>query len=286
MKTIFNILDNHSPLFIGGMSFLSSLSIAIIDIATCNTVSLVPLYVIPVLFVSWYGTKRAGVVLAVVCTIIWATTQRIIYFQNFSIGSTIYDGALLFLSYSILAVLITNFRHVYREETIAADTDNLTQLLNQRGFYAEFANEWLRSVRYKHIFSLAYIDIDNFKIVNDTLGHSIGDELLIETSKCLKLTLRKTDTIARVGGDEFVCLLPETQPEAARNTFIKVREMLQKRMDKYNWNVSFSIGMVTFKVLPDDIKEAILIADDLMYSVKNYKKDNIAYKIWYGNVRS
>lgn len=180
--------------------------------------------------------------------------------------------------------MITNFRNVHRVEVVAADTDNLTSILNSRGFYAELSNELLRSIRFKRIFSLAYIDIDNFKTINDSKGHSIGDKLLIEVAKCLKKALRATDTVARLGGDEFVCLLPETKPAAAKKVFTKVREILSKSMKSHLWPVSFSVGMVTFETPPDNIKEAISIADDLMYNVKNGHKNNIAYRVWQSKV--
>ena len=184
------------------------------------------------------------------------------------------------MAYSLLAILITNFRSVHRVEELAAGTDALTKMLNSRGFYVELANELLRSIRYEHIFSLAYIDIDNFKHINDSLGHSTGDKLLIEVAECLTSSLRETDTVARLGGDEFVCLLPETEPEMAKKAFSKVKERLSNSMKSHNWSVSFSVGMVTFETPPDYIKEAVAIADELMYCVKNNKKDNIAFKVW------
>jgi len=196
----------------------------------------------------------------------------------------IYEGLSHLVAYALLAVMITNFRNVHRIEVVAADTDNLTGILNSRGFYAELANELLRSIRFKRVFSLAYIDIDNFKNINDSKGHSIGDKLLIEVAKSLKLALRATDTVARMGGDEFVCLLPETKPAAAKKVFSKVREILSENMKSHFWPVSFSVGIVTFETPPDDIKEAIKLADDLMYNVKKRNKNNIAYSVWQGKV--
>jgi diguanylate cyclase (GGDEF)-like protein len=248
------------------------LVIAGANIATGNIISTEPFFVLPIILASWYGSKRSGVLLAIFSTTALVISRKLTNSYNFSLEPIIYDGVSHLVAFSLLAIIITNFRSVHRVEVVAADTDNLTNLLNPRGFYAEFANELLRSIRYEHIFSLAYIDIDNFKYINDSLGHTIGDKLMVEVAQCLKSALRATDTVARLGGDEFTCLLPETEPKAAKKAFSKVREMLLKNMESHDWPASFSVGMVTFETPPDDIKEAIKIADDLMYHVKTRKK--------------
>lgn len=247
-----------------------------------DAVSLEPLFVLPVLFVSWYGTSRSGISLAVLSSLMLVFSKEMASTSIFTIEHIVLSGFVHALAYSFLAILITNFRSVHRVEVTAADTDNLTGIHNSRSFYAALAIELLRSNRYKHIFSLAYIDIDNFKYINDSLGHSIGDKLLIEVANCLESSLRKTDIVARIGGDEYVCLLPETEQEEAKHAFIKVRKVLEEHMKANNWSVSFSIGLVTFETLPDDIQEAMKIADDLMYMVKNDIKDDIAYNVWHG----
>ena len=132
------------------------------------------------------------------------------------------------------------------------------------------------------MFSLAYIDIDNFKRVNDTLGHSRGDELLITVAKTLKRSLRKTDLVARIGGDEFACLFPETEINAAKEAYTKAKESLSNEMSKNSWPVTFSVGVVTFDKTPEDLKKAIKIADELMYSIKNAEKNNVEYRVWSG----
>ena len=169
---------------------------------------------------------------------------------------------------------------MHRAEEIAADTDQLTGINNSRRFYAELANEILRSKRYGHIFSLAYIDVDNFKQINDTLGHPVGDKLLIEISECLLKSLRATDIVSRIGGDEFICLLPEAEQVNAKAAMLKAENILNDSMKKHGWNVSFSIGVITFETLPDDTLEAVKLADDLMYKVKNNSKNAIAYSVW------
>ncbi len=240
------------------------------------------LYIFPVTIASWYGSKKNGIVIASLSTL--SLIVNLTLREEFN-SLTLFGYIIpYFLAFAFLAVLVTNFRNVYQKESIAADTDALTNIANSRSFYAELESELERSSRYGHIFSLAYIDIDDFKQVNDTLGHSAGDKLLIEVAKSLQASLRGSDTIARLGGDEYACLLPETGQDSAKSAFIKVREHLQDKMQLNSWLVSFSIGLVTFETLPDNIKEAMSIADNLMYSVKKEKKDNISYKVWRGEI--
>ncbi len=141
----------------------------------------------------------------------------------------------------------------------------------------------IRSVRYHHVFSLAYMDIDNFKFINDSRGHPEGDRLLVEVADCLRASLRKTDTAARLGGDEFACLFPETGQEKAKVALAKALNVLGRRMRENGWPVSFSVGLVTFETVPNDMDEAIKIVDELMYSVKNDEKNGVAYRVWRDN---
>jgi diguanylate cyclase (GGDEF)-like protein len=278
MKTIFSALDERSARLIWWLSLLFSLTLAAVAFVTTKFIYLEPFLVIPIVFASWYGANKAGVLLASISAVVLAVSREWLNTSSFNVEFAIYDGASHFLAYSILAILITNFRSVHRVEVVAADTDSLTGLHNPRSFYVELGNELLRSNRFKRIFSLGYIDVDNFKNINDSLGHPIGDELLVEVAKCLKSSLRATDTVSRLGGDEFACLLPETGRKDAENLFSKVKNILSESMRSHDWPVSFSIGVVTFESLPKDAKQAILIADNLMYSVKNDNKNNTVYK--------
>ncbi len=277
MKTIFSILENRDPRLIAKLSFLMILILSVVQIAAGGSINFAPVFVFPILFNSWYGSKKTGLLMAVFSILalifieVFISPTRQVTYHLF-----IYTLPYLF-TYPILAILITDFRNVYRVEAKAADTDILTGLHSLRSFYAEVANELHRSERYDHVFTLAYIDIDDFKNINDSYGHAEGDDLLTEVADCLVSSLRSTDIVARLGGDEYACLLPETTQEEARHAFDKTVKVLKNRMRRHKWPVSFSIGVVTFVTLPADVSEAIDAADRLMYSVKNQHKDNIAY---------
>jgi diguanylate cyclase (GGDEF)-like protein len=277
MKTIFNILARKTKGYIWLLSFLSLSILFSIEYLLRSYIDLMPLYIIVVLLASWYGSSKTGISLSIIISaflLISSSGDELSYFYNNS------KIAVIFAVNFSVAILVTNFRNVYGFEAEAADTDTLTGVHSLRSFYAEIANEILRSRRYEHRFSLAYIDVDDFKKINDTLGHHEGDRLLIELANCLTTSLRATDTVARIGGDEFVCLMPETEETQAKSAILNVESSLKKGMSKKNWNVSFSIGLVTFDTLPEDVHEALKVADELMYSVKKSKKNAIAYKVW------
>ncbi len=274
------MLDDRSENSMLVLSVTMVFLLASISVFFDNPTAFFPLFLIPVLLVSWYGGSKAGILLSIftVCLVLVAN-----FYIMPKYGDTyplIYSHVSLFASSILVAVLVTNFQKVHKVEVIAAGTDELTGAANVRVFHIELANEILRSVRYKHVFTLACLDIDNFKYINDTYGHAIGDDLLIQVVKSLKASLRKTDVIARIGGDEFACLFPETSLEEAKTAFSKASDLLRIEMEKKKWPVTFSVGVVTFKTLPDDLKQAMKVADDLMYTVKNSDKNNVAYSIW------
>ena len=150
--------------------------------------------------------------------------------------------------------------------------------MNTRSFHDTAQRELDRSIRYKHPFTVAFIDIDNFKVINDTFGHIFGDMVLRAIVQNIHRNLRKTDTIARVGGDEFAILLPELDADTARVAISKMQNKLMEEMLKNKWPVTFSIGVITLNSPTDLSVDNILgIADKMMYSVKNYGKNDIKY---------
>jgi diguanylate cyclase (GGDEF)-like protein len=142
--------------------------------------------------------------------------------------------------------------------------------------------ELSRSSRYKRPFTLVYLDLDNFKQVNDRFGHDEGDKLIRFIADQVKGQLRSSDIVARLGGDEFAILFPETGQLEAEIAMSKVRDHLIAQLrPKYPF-VSFSAGTVTYMDAPNSAEEAIKFADELMYTVKNSTKNSIRYSLYVG----
>lgn len=185
MKTIFSVLENRAPKTITKLSFFLIFVLGVVQFIVGETINIAPLYIFPPLFSSWYGSRTTGVLSAFVSTLVFVVIEAVFSRVSLTFYELLLFSAPYLIAYSLLAILIINFRNVHRIEVHAADTDNLTGVHSARSFYAELANELLRSKRYKHVFSLAYIDIDNFKNINDSLGHTAGDRLLKEVAECL-----------------------------------------------------------------------------------------------------
>jgi diguanylate cyclase (GGDEF)-like protein/PAS domain S-box-containing protein len=157
--------------------------------------------------------------------------------------------------------------------------DFLTKIPNRRTFYEVVEIEAKRARRYQRPLTLAYVDLDNFKQVNDMFGHSVGDDLLRLVGSEIQDNIRGTDTVARLGGDEFAILLPETDSEGASKVMTKVQSRLEQAVRRQNWAVSFSVGVVTFTTALDSVEAMINRADELMYEVKRGGKSAIVSQV-------
>jgi diguanylate cyclase (GGDEF)-like protein len=153
---------------------------------------------------------------------------------------------------------------VLQREKELARTDMLTGLANRRAFHETLQMERARAARYTRPITLAYVDLDNFKRINDTLGHATGDDLLACAADSLRRKLRVSDVVGRLGGDEFAVLLPETNAKSAEILLQKLHEILTLAMVSKSWPVTFSIGAAAFLDNPPPADEMIRIADELM----------------------
>jgi diguanylate cyclase (GGDEF)-like protein len=165
-----------------------------------------------------------------------------------------------------------------QREQIFARTDFLTGVLNARFFHELAQMEINRSARYQRPFTIVFIDVDNFKTINDTFGHTTGDTVLRTIAVNMEQQLRKTDIVARVGGDEFVVLLPETDSNTAPTVLTNLQRVLLDEMQENGWHVTFSIGALTVTGFQLSVDELLGRADQLMYVVKNGGKNNIHYE--------
>ncbi|NOY72862.1 MAG: EAL domain-containing protein [Gammaproteobacteria bacterium] len=187
---------------------------------------------------------------------------------------------------AILSVGLDITARIKAEDHITwlANHDPLTQLYNRRKFQEEFEKVLQSALRYEHRGSLLFLDLDHFKYINDTLGHSTGDNLLTTIASELRQCVRSTDIIARFGGDEFVILMPESDEHSTMTVANKINEKLSSinmpELLGENHKISISIGIAYYPKHGESVDEILANADIAMYHVKKRRRGSWhVYKI-------
>ena len=236
------------------------------------------LYVVTVMVASWYVGRGAGIALAIFAAALWFLLS---FMDNQLVNSyllRVWDAFSLLVIYLIVAFSISALKKRMIKLDSLARLDSLTGLYNRRAFYQTVSQEASRSGRSHSTYTIAYLDVDNFKQVNDTFGHVVGDEVLVTIASILKSNLRRADTVARMGGDEFVLLLPDTDAENAENAIRKLFLRLNEAMHAKQLSVTFSIGVITFTDNPCPVDDMVKQADRLMYEIKSNSKNGIQFE--------
>ncbi len=160
---------------------------------------------------------------------------------------------------------------LYDELRRHADTDPLTGLANHRAMEVTLEREAARARRTQRPFSILVLDIDNFKVFNDMLGHQAGDRVLRDMARFLDEARRETDVAARMGGDEFCVLLPDTDADGAAAVAERIRASAGQSGVRYPGQdvaITLSVGVASFPAHGESVAEVVRVADSAMYEVK------------------
>jgi diguanylate cyclase (GGDEF)-like protein len=256
--------------------------IGLLDYLTGSEFAFSLFYVLPISMLAWFGGRRLGTAASFLAALVWLLaeigagqrySQTVVYVWNTGVR----------LGFFVLVtVLLAALRASLERARAMARLDSLTGALSAPAFYRQLQAEIVRSSRYQRPFTLAYLDLDDFKTVNDRFGHSAGDELLRAFVIHARDRLRRTDTLARMGGDEFAILFLETDARAAHAAITGLRAALGVEMRSQQWPGSLSIGVVTFTAPPESADEAVRLADELMYAAKRGGKDAARFATYNG----
>jgi diguanylate cyclase (GGDEF)-like protein len=280
-ESILDALSGRSKNFIFSLSLSLALAVGAVNIATGFEISVSLLYLIPISIAAWFYGLWCGIFLSFFCSAIWFAADYFSGYQhrNLYIGiwnHIMWAGLFAMFSYSLFML-----KKSLDATRLQSRTDPVTGVANQKYFMEISGTEAYKASRYNHPLSLAYLDVDGFKEVNDKFGHTVGDALIVLIANTIKENIRASDLVARLGGDEFAILFPVTGGEQIKVVVSNVRDKLNAAVQAGKYGVTFSIGVVTFTDHDYTIDDVIRKADDLMYSVKNSGKNMIRYRVFF-----
>jgi diguanylate cyclase (GGDEF)-like protein len=247
-----------------GMLWLISVSVA--DYFTHSTYLLEfsPFYLVPVSFFSWFIGKRSGIAVAISSVAIGFMVR----FRDAHRAVGYWDALILSALYITATFMIVQLKRLYEREKDLSRIDPLTRIPNRRAFYEAASQAKSVAERTQLPLSISYIDVDNFKSINDRFGHNMGDQVLMLAAATIAGALRPSDVVARMGGDEFAVLLPGANGNDAAGIMRRVEDQLQHTLRQHRWPVKFSIGIASFYPPLASISEMLAHADEAMYAKK------------------
>jgi len=253
-------------------------AIAWLDYVTGPQLLMNVFYLLPVMLVAWVTASTAYGLLAVLVTFLVGPLEAYLDgFHLYTLPVAAWNAGMRTAVFCIVLLLLAEVRKLVARLQEQSLTDELTGVANRRAFLEVAAREIERSRRYQHELSLAYLDLDGFKAVNDQRGHAVGDRVLIALAGLARATARSVDTVARIGGDEFVILMPETDARAAVPLAERLRAVCSRAAGSDAVPVTCSVGVVTFECAPTDVEDLLANADALMYEAKAAGGDSVRH---------
>lgn len=249
-------------------------------------------YFVPIVAAAWMSRQSAAIVTALAAGVAWLASElavmphepRIVIWNGFTRGATF---LILAIAVSFvrkdrddLDFLNERLKNALELESRVARTDALTGLPNSRSFREGLERELARSRRDGSAIGIAYVDLDHFKRINDTLGHQAGDEALRRVGDVLRRSVRAEDLAARLGGDEFAIVSVNPTEDGLASIGERILEDVGQLAAEYpGTGFGCTIGFALFSEAPSDAVAAVREADELMYDVKQRAKGRYEIRI-------
>lgn len=227
------------------------------------------LFLLPIGLAAWNGGTVPGLWVAAASALIWSAAE----------SARPVDALTRILLFSLLAALLPPLRRERDHERESGQTDYLTRTASKRNFLEQAAAEVERSQRYKRPFTVATLDIDQFRRMNEQFGHHAADHLLRSVARTLREKVRSSDLIARLGNDEFALFFPETQSAAAQIVLSRLQKHLLDLVEKNEWPVTFSIGAVTYLQAPESASAMLQKTNELVKDVKAAGRNGVRLEV-------
>ncbi len=269
---------SRSALLIGGL--FAVICIGLLNYLTTWEMSLSVLYLFVVAGIAYHAGLAPGIIVALASVSCWTLAEGMTGMPYTRWYAPFWNSIVRLTTLMAIAFGLWFLKRQKLRIERMAHFDPLTGAMT-RIFFNELAEiELRRATRYKHPFTVAYIDIDGFKGVNDRFGHQAGDQLLRLVARTIADNVRSTDCVVRMGGDEFVVLLVETDFHSAKTCLEKLQSQLLEAVKSDHVKVTFSVGAVTYESPPGSIQEMVGLADKRMYAVKKSGKNRIEHEVY------
>lgn len=271
-------LKNRTTLIVA--TVLLCLLICFIDYLTGNEVRMYPLYILPVGLIALFGNLFLSLFIILLSSILWVVSNILSGMHFSSDWVWIWNDLIQSSMLVVVAYLVSKIKESEKIQEDLARIDALTELPNKRSFNEQAPQCIELCKRLSLPVTIAYIDLDNFKEINTAHGHAIGDKVLSIAATSIKSMFRVSDLTFRMGGDEFVAILPNTNEETAQIVLERLRENIETNMSSQGYAVTASIGAVAYKTPPSDLDTIIKAADHKMYTVKHSGKNHVMIDVY------
>lgn len=261
------------------ISFCGIGVIGIIDYLTGYQVSVSVFYLMPVAIASWYAGRREGLFIAALACSSWFAADIAAEHPYENLAVPIWNALVRLAFFSVNALLLAVLRDSLFRQYDLARNDALTGAFGRRAFEDRLEHDLDLARRKGSPLTVAFVDLDDFKAINDTRGHIAGDQALCLTVQVLQESTRRTDTVARLGGDEFALVFPDTARQGAEEVVAKIMHNLREAFRLLAPELTCSIGVITFEDIPLELDEAVRSADALMYQAKREGKNRVTFRV-------
>lgn len=245
----------------------SLLLLASVRVTAGTEFAVTSLALLPVMFVAWVAGRFCGILAAGAATAMWFAADLLSDVGDLRSWVLWANSVARLATYCLVAFLVAWVRALLERERAHAMRDELTGLANRRMFIECGEREMERSRRYQHAAAVLFVDLDNFKQLNDGHGHETGDAALRAAAGALHSQARTADIVARMGGDEFAILLPEVDQEASQEAAARMEGAVNAALAPFH-GVTASVGVAWFEAPPTSITEMLGAADSQMYRSK------------------
>jgi diguanylate cyclase (GGDEF)-like protein len=234
---------------------------------------------LPVLLVSLSAGSNAGYVLSIFSALVLLVVDLVKRQPGTQVLIPLLDTAVFLGIFLSFTYLLTEYKAVLQRERSCSNEDALTGIANLRGFFQLAEREIMRARRKISPLSVAYLGLDNLESARMQSGKEGIDNLLKSLAQKLIVNTRATDITARIGEEDFILLMTDTGIEGGLKGVRRLKDILMQAVEEYQSPVSFSIGLVTYNILPETVEEIIREADEMKDQARRESNDKFKHKL-------